>query len=382
MPTVLELAAKLNKDFKSDRFMRKSDIIPAYRRLKSKAFGMSYPLYGGLPYGRITVFSGKPHSGKTTGVFATIADYQRENPDKVCVFVDVEHSVDLQFQVAMHGINQEKLVIMEPDVGMSGEQVLASILELQLTCEDVGAICVDSVAALDSAQNLENDFEKDNGKRATIAGPLHKFCKEIQPSLSAKGNLLIFVNQVRVAGTTYTGAPIYSEPGGDALKYYSSVSIRFGTRSFMKGDEELKGENAGEGADGFRIKFQITKNKTANTARGGGFITYRYLTGMDWLSDLLSIALAFNFIHRVNNVTYELLNLETGEIYLDKEGKPLKGKKADLIDYILSNEDFRNEYVEMLQNHISAENTQKVNLIDAETAKEINAEAEQFKDAD
>lgn len=381
MATVLDIAKKLNKDYKSDKLFRKSDVIPTYRRLRSKAFGMSYPLFGGLPYGRIITCSGKQHSGKTTAAFAMIADYQKENPDKMCLFVDVEHSVDLQFQVAMHEINQDKLMVFEPDVGMSGEQILAAVLETQLGSDDIGLIAIDSIAALDSAQNLESDFEKDNGKRATVAGPLHKFCKEILASLADKGNILVFINQVRKAGETFTGAPIYSEPGGDAPKFYSSVAIRFGTRSFMKGDEELKGENAGEGADGFRIKFQITKNKTASTSRGGGFITYRYLTGMDWLSDLLQIALAFDYIHRVNNVTYELINLETGEIYVDAEGKQLRGKKADLIDYIVSHTDFRDNYITMLQDHISAENT-RVNLIDEETSKEIKEEAAQLKDAD
>ena len=111
MASILELAKKLNKDYSSQTFVRQSNIIPAYRRLKSKALGFSFTLHGGLPYGRIVVFSGKSHSGKTTGAFASIADYQRENPDKTCVFIDVEHAVDLQFQVIMNGINQDKLLL-------------------------------------------------------------------------------------------------------------------------------------------------------------------------------------------------------------------------------------------------------------------------------
>ena len=175
----------------------------------------------------------------------------------------------------------------------------------------------------------------------------------------------------------YNGAPIYSEPGGDAPKFYSSVSVRFGTRTFMKGENEISGENSGEGADGFRLKFQITKNKTAPCNRGGGFITYRYETGMDWLYDLLEIATTFDFIKRLNNVTYALVNLETGEMLLDENGKELKGKKKDLIDYILTHEEFKNTYVEMLQDYISSKNTKKdenVHLLDAETEAAIRSE--------
>ena len=373
MSNLLEQAKRMNKVYESDSFLRKSDIIPQYKRLKSRAFGMSYPLYGGLPYGRICVYSGKQHSGKTTAAFAMIADYQRENPDKMCLFVDVEHSLDLQFQCLMNGVNQDLLYVMDPEVGMSGEQILGAILELQLNSDDIGMIVVDSAAALDTAQNLKTEFEKDNGKRGTIATAMHKFCKEMLGSLSRKQNILIFINQVRVKGETFTGAPIYSEPSGDALKFYSSVSVRFGTRKFMKDDKEITGENSGEGADGFKILFNITKNKTAATSRGGGFITYRYLTGMDWLFDLFEIACAFDYIQK-NGSYYTLINLDTNEPYKDELGKDLKRYKKDLITYIEAHENFKNEYIDMLQRHISASNTQSTNLLDADSQNEITME--------
>lgn len=372
MANVLDIAKKLNREYGSDSFIRQSNVIPNYKRLKSRAFGMMYPLFGGLPYGRIIQFSGKQHSGKTTGAFVAIADFQRENPDKTCIFVDVEHSLDLQFQVAMHGINQKKLWVMEPDVGMSGEQILSAILDLQLGSDDIGLIAIDSVAALDTAQNLKTDFEKDNGKRASIAGPLHKFCKEIMASLREKQNILLFINQVRIKDTIANGIPIYTEPGGDAPRFYSSVSVRFGTRKFMKESTEMSGDD-GTGADGFKIKFSITKNKTANVSRGGGFITYRYISGMDWLYDLLEIATGFGFIERLNTSQYRLIDLSKGTPYVDENGKELKGTRNALINYILNNKPFQDKYVEMLQNYISSSNTDN-NILDEETSKEIALE--------
>lgn len=375
--SVLDYAKKLNKEFESETFLRKSDVIPGYRRLKSRALGMSYPLFGGLPYGRIIVFSGKQHSGKTSAAWAAMGDYQKENPDRVCVFVDAEQSADIEFQALMNGVDLNKLYIMQPEEGMSGEQVLESVLELQLNTDDIGMIVVDSVPALVTAQNLKNEFTKDTGKQGTIAKSLHKFCGEILPSLHKKENILIFINQVRVKDVMYNGAPIYSEPGGDALKFYSSISVRFGTRSFMKGDTEISGENNGDGADGFRIKFQITKNKTAPCNRGGGFITYRYETGMDWMFDLLEIATTFDFIKRLNNVTYALINLETGEMLKDEKGEDLKGKKKELIEYINTHDKFRETYVQMLTDYISSKNTKKdsaEHLLSAEEEAEIRTE--------
>lgn len=374
MASILEVAKKLNSDFKSESFLRKSNVIPGYKRLKSKALGVSYPLYGGLPYGRIIVFSGKQHSGKTTGAFAMLADYQKENPDKICVFVDAEQSVDLEFQALMNDVDLSKLVVMQPEEGMSGQQILASLLELQLTCDDIGLIVLDSVPALVTAQNLENDFEKDTGKQGTIAKPLHKFCGEILPSLRKKGNILIFINQVRVKDVMYNGAPIYSEPGGDALKFYSSITVRFGTRSFMKGDQEISGENNGDGADGFRIKFQITKNKTAPCNRGGGFITYRYDTGMDSIHDLLDIATTFDFIKRLNNKTYALVDFDTGAILLDENGEELKSTRKELIEYINTHDEFREKYIRMLTDFVSSSNTTNKKLLTKEDEAQIRTE--------
>ena len=169
---------------------------------------------------------------------------------------------------------------------------------------------------------------------------------------------------------TFTGAPIYKEPGGDAPKYYASVKVRFGTRTFTKGDKMDMSD--GEGADGFRLKFKITKNKTCSANRGGGFITYRYETGADYMHDLLEVALAFDFIKRINNVTYALVDLNSGEILLDENGVELRNKKQYLIDYLNTHVDFRTKYMEMLKKHISASNDRS--LLNKEEMKEIEEE--------
>lgn len=380
MASLLEIAKKINKDYNNDNIIRRSDVIPSYRRLASGAFAMDYPLYGGLPLGRICVYSGKFHSGKTLAATCELAAFQREYPDKICVFVDVEHALDLKFQVMMNHVDPEKLVIFSPSTGMSGEQILAEVMRMQTESDDIGMIVIDSIPALVTAQNLKNEFTKDMGKQGTIAKSMHKFLTEITPSLEEKQNILILINQVRVKDVMYNGAPIYSEPGGDAPGFYSSVSVRFGSRVFMKGDEELGATNTGEGATGFKLRFSITKNKTAPTNRGGGWISYRYDTGIDTLRDLLEIAINFDMIRRLSTVTYQLVNLETGEVYVNEDnGKLLQGKKKDLVEYIMTHDDFRKSYIDMLTRFISAENTNldsNVRLLSEEEAKEISEEEE------
>lgn len=377
--SIKDLAKKINKEYGNDNVIRRSDIIPAYRRLRSGALGMDYPLYGGLPYGRICVYSGKQHSGKSTGAMRELAAYQVENPDKLCIYVDAEHALDIKFQTLMNNVDLDKLFIFSPPTGMSGEQILAEVLRFQLEADDIGLIVIDSIPALVTAQNLKNEFTKDTGKQGTIAKSMHKFLTEIIPSLEEKQNILILINQVRVKDVMYNGATIYSEPGGDAPKFYSSVSVRFGTRKYMKGDKEVSGENNGEGATGFKLKFDITKNKTAATNRGGGFITYDYVNGLDYMGDMLQVALTFDFIQRINNVTYQLINLETGEVLKDEEGKDLKGKKAYLLDYLENHKEFKDWYFNMLNTYISASNTLTKHLLSEEEEAEIKAEEAAIK---
>ena len=373
MASVLEIARKLNKEFKDDKLAIKADVTPDYVRMPTGAFGFDYPLYGGLPYGRICTFAGLFHSGKTSAACLAMAAYQRANPEQICVYADMEHSLDLKFQSRMTGLDPERMIYFNPTT-LTGEQVLDSILEFQKS-DDIGMIVLDSIPALLPAQSLENDMTKDPGMRGTIAKPLHRFLVAMSSLVNNKNNIFIMVNQVRVSGTTFTGAPIYAEPGGQGPQYYSSVKVRFGTRTFIK-DGKVDCAD-GEGAEGFRLKFAITKQKCGPIARGGGFMSFNYNTGLMWLEDMLEIAYKFDFIHRVNNITYELINLETGEIYVDPEtGKELRGKRADLENYIKTNIEFQNHYIAMLNKFISASDETYGNILDAREQAEIKNQEE------
>lgn len=368
---VLDSIKRLCKEYQDDTLIIKSDIKPHYKRLPTNALGMDYILGGGLPYGRICVYSGLPHSGKTTGAMCELAAYQRENPDRVCVFVDVEHTLDLQFQSIMNGVDLNKMYYFDPK-GMSGEQICDAIIELQKN-DDIGMIVIDSLPAMIPEAVLKNDLTKDAGMRGTMAKKLYPFLAEMQDLVSKQNNIVILINQVRDDGKTFTGIQKWKEPCGGAPGFYSSVSVRFGTRKFTLGDDmDACGAKNGEGADGFRLNFKVTKNKTFPCNRGGGFITYRYATGLDWMNDLLEIALAFDFIHRINNVTYELINLETNKVYKDKDGNDLRGKKADLVKYIKDNIDFQKEYLAMLNRYISANDKSYGTLLDERANKEID----------
>lgn len=373
MATIAELAKKFRHEYKDENLMIISNIKPDYQRMPTNALGLDYILAGGIPLGRLIEFSGLQHSGKTTAACVVLAAYQRMFPNQTCVYIDVEHSLDLRFQARMTGLDLSKLFYMNPN-GQSGQQILDMIIEMQKS-DDVGMIVLDSLPALIPSAVLENDLTKDAGMRATMAKPLYPFCASMASMVAAKNNLFLMINQVRDDGKTFTGIQKYKEPCGAAPGYYSSIIIRFGTRKFTLGDDmDACGAKNGEGADGFRLHFKIMKNKCGACNRGGGFLTFRYETGLDWINDLLEIALGFGFIKRLNSITYQLVNLETGEIYQDEEGNLLQGKKADLIAYIKGNINFQNAYLAMLNRVISNEDNNYGNILDERTNAELDAQ--------
>lgn len=374
MASILEIAKQLNKEYKDDNLAIVSSVKPNYTRMPTNALGLDYILGGGIPLGRIIEFSGLQHSGKTTAACVVLAAYQRAFPDKTCIYVDVEHSLDLKFQAKMTGLDLNKMLYVSPN-GLTGEQICDAIIEFE-KADDVGCIVLDSLPALLPAAVMENDLTKDAGMRGTMAKTFHRFFPEMNDMVARKENLFIAINQVRDDGKTFTGIQKWKETGGSAPAYYSSIIIRFGTRKFTLGDNmDACGASNGEGADGFRLLYKVLKNKCGSCARGGGFMTFRYETGFDWINDLLEIALGFGFIKRLSTVTYQLVNLETGEAYYDEDGVELKGKKADLVEYIKTNIPFQKEYLAMLNRVISADDSKSYGeLLDERTNAEINAQ--------
>lgn len=368
--SVLDVAKQLNRDYKNDKLIIKADVVPTYERLSTGAFGFDYPLFGGLVLGRICTFAGLYHSGKTTAACVAMAAFQRKFPNKTCVYVDMEHSLDIKFQAKMTGLDPTRMLYFNPTT-LTGEQVLDAILTFQKE-EDIGMIILDSIPALLPAQALENDMEKDPGMRGTIAKPLHRFLIAMSSLVNERNNIFIMINQVRVEGKTFTGAPIYGEPGGQGPQYYSSIKVRFGTRTFIKGDKVDASD--GEGASGFRLKFSITKNKCGSIARGGGFMSFSYDKGLMWMEDLLEIAYKFEFIKRLTSVTYQLVNLETGEIYKTEDGKELTGKRKDLEEYLCTHPKFQNEFMGMLNRYISASDDSYGEILDERDRAEIKSQ--------
>lgn len=374
MATLQEVAKIIEKKYKTGQVLVAGDMIPKVNLLSMGTLSFDYAVSGGLPYGSIVEFSGQFGSGKSTAAALAMAQYQKQNPDRVCIWVDVEDSFRLQlpFFQKMTGLKTDSNHLMVYDcTGKSAENILDDILHLQIEVDNIGMIVIDSTASLVSSDDLENDFTKDNGQRSATAKTSNKFCKQIRGHLKTKGNILLTINQTVVEGKTFTGANIYNELGGKAWKFHADIRIRFSTRTFVKDGKNDVAMTKAEGATGFVLKFSLTKSRIGAPNRGGGFITFDYEKGLETIADTVEVAILGGYILRPNNSTYLITDLDTGEVLLDDNGDELKFiGKAKLVAYLTDNDEFREEYFNKLNDYISGQ-AGTLSLLDKEALKEI-----------
>ena len=376
VPTVFDLAAKYCKEFKDKNMAIKASIVPKYEKIATGAFGVDYPLFGGWPEGRIITISGPEHSGKTTLAFHAIAAYQRKHPERKCVFIDVEHSADLQHQAKMNHVDLENLLFIDPPAELAGETIMDMVRELQ-EAPDIGTIAIDSIPAMLPKVVIENSLEEDKGMRATLAKKYYPFLAMMSGKVREKKNNLILINQIREVAGAMPGTIKYVEPGGKAPAYMASVRVRCGTRTLTKGENMNYTKDDGLDSDGYRLKFKIIKNKCDPVNRAGGFITYRLDTGVDTFFDFFEIACKFDFVLQAGAYV-TLVNPKTGEaLYypdqVDAKGNPVifKAYKKDVIAYLLSHPDFANEYMKMVTDYIANDNRSGGKLLDDADLNEI-----------
>lgn len=368
----------LNKKWGKNRL---SNIIGTVRRLSFGSVSANYATFGGVPYQKLIVSSGVEHSGKTLGACQLMAQYQHENPGKVCVYVDAENTLRGQeeFLCKMTGLSTEEGKFLRGEVdGMSAEQIFDFIEDLQLK-PWIGMIVLDSAPMLIPQEVLDSSSTVDKGMRASIAKALGVFIRKMTTLTARVGNILLVINQVRIE-KLHNGAIRYNEPCGYALNYYPSFKMRFGTRKFINAKGEEISDSKATEAVGFRISFSTTKSRVGATNRGGGYITYLYDSGMDYLGDLVATATTFGYI-TAGGAWITLTDPLSGEVLTTKGGEPLKfNGKQKLITFLKEHPEFAEKYTERLEQAMS--NGGNISLLDDEDLSVILEQEQQVSNYD
>ncbi len=233
---------------------------------------------GGLPKGRIIEIYGPESSGKTTICLHVVAEAQKKGG--IAAFVDTEHALDPEYSKKL-GVKVSDLLISQPD---TGEQAL-EIVESLVRSGNVDVIVIDSVAALTPKDEIEGEMGAHHvGKQARLMSQaLRKLT-----AITAKSNtIVIFTNQIRMKIGVFFGSP-ETQPGGKALKFYSSVRLDIRRiAQIKKGDEVMGG----------RVRVKVVKNKVASPF-GQTEFDLMYNEGISGEGEILALGEKFGIIQK------------------------------------------------------------------------------------
>ena len=245
---------QIHKQFGQGAIMRMGDDhqVPV-AAISTGALSLDVALgIGGLPRGRVVEIYGPESSGKTTVALHVIAEAQKAGG--IAAFIDAEHALDPRYAAAL-GVDVEALLVSQPD---TGEQAL-EITDMLVRSGAVDIVVVDSVAALTPRAEIEGEMGDSHvGLQARL---MSQALRKLSGNLSKSRTCAVFINQIREKIGVMFGSP-ETQPGGRALKFYSSVRLD------VRRIESLK-----DGTDfvGNRVRVKVVKNKVASPFRQAEF---------------------------------------------------------------------------------------------------------------
>lgn len=313
MPSIEDVIKNINKKAGSD-IVGYGIPEKKYTRIPFTSPRMNYCTYGGIPTGRLIEFFGEEHGGKTTTALDIVGNYQRMETGKKVAYFDSENTLDVEWATKL-GVDVDDLILLQPE-SQSAEDILQYILDMMDTGQ-LGLVILDSIAAMVSAQEMDKTVA--DKTYAGISMPLTVFGRKAEMMCHKYDATVIGINQIRDdINSTWGGI---KTPGGRAWKHLCSVRMQFTRGSFIdeKGNDIKR---SSESPVGNKVLMSMVKNKTCPANRRGGYYTINYAYGIDYLADLLEVAIKYDIIQQ-SGAWYTIIDPDSGEILSEKiQGMP------------------------------------------------------------
>lgn len=309
------MGSKINAVVDNINKRQKEEIITqglgqfSYKRIPFTSPRMNYCTFGGLPIGKIIEFYGEEHGGKTTSALDIIANYQQMPDARDVLFVDAENTLDVEWAKKI-GVDVDKMYILQPK-SQAAEEIFQIICDLMET-DELGLWVLDSLGALLSQQEFDKTLE--DKTYGGIAKSLTLFGKKAEMLMQRHKCTGIGINQIRENLNSPWGG--ITTPGGKGWKHLCAVRLQFSRGKFVddRGNELTR---SAENPAGNIVLMSMEKNKTCPPVRRTGFYTLNYETGIDYLKDLVDVAIKYKIIVKSGS-WFDIVDIESGEIMASK----------------------------------------------------------------
>ena len=200
---------------------------------------------GGFPRGRVIEVFGKESSGKSTLAQQIIVELQKRK--EKALYCDVEHAFDPVYFRHLGGT--QDFVLSQPQ---SGDRAF-SVMRSGLRTGAFSALIVDSVAAMVPKEEAEAEEDKEVKGMSLQARMMSEGLRRLIGSVRKHNVLAIFINQIREKPGVSFGPSEYT-PGGNALRFYTSMRVKLQNVGQIKDGEAVVGNT---------IRVKMIKNKLA-----------------------------------------------------------------------------------------------------------------------
>ena len=272
---------QIEKQFGKGSIMRLgADVRPAeIQSIPTGSLGLDLALgVGGLPRGRVVEIFGPEASGKTTLALHVVAEAQKQG---IAAFIDAEHALDPSYAKRL-GVQVEDLLLSQPD---TGEQAL-EIAEILVRSGAVDVVVVDSVAALVPRAEIEGEMGDTHvGLQARL---MSQALRKLAATINKSKAIVVFINQIRMKIGVMFGNP-ETTPGGNALKFYSTVRLDIRRIAAIKQGQDVVGN---------RTRIRVVKNKVAPPFREVQFDII-YGEGISRDGEIVDIATDLGILEKV-----------------------------------------------------------------------------------
>ena len=287
MAEIDNLIAEVNKKYKTE-IIRKASDLKSIEFIPYTSPQMNYLTRGGVPVGRMVELVGLPQSGKTTTALDIIANFQKKYPDKYCVYLDAENTIDKEWGETL-GVDWSTVILIQPE-SEYGEELLDMLLDY-IRSDKVGMVILDSVPFIIPKAVQEKGLdEKSYGGNSAL---MKAFCDKAVPLCKKHECTFILINQLREnIGNPYKPFKI---PCGTAIAHACSQILWF-TKGALLDEKYKEVSSSYSNPIGNLVSVKMEKNKVTKNDRRLGTYTLNYSSGVDEIKDTLDMGLVLGLI--------------------------------------------------------------------------------------